>query len=644
MHWTRESSSSLMAGFVGLDIGTMAVRAAEVSFKGNVPTLELFGQVALPYGAVRNGEVVDVGAVGEAIQRLWSQTGFKTKKVVVGVSNQRVFVRQAELSAMTEEEIRSSLQFEAQEFIPIPIEDVELDFRVIENIVGADGEPRVRILLAAAQKDMIANLIGAVELAGLRVSKIDLIPFALVRALAPLSYGQHGEGSSYAEAIISIGAGITNVVVHEQGVPRFVRVVSMGGSSVTEAIAEGLGVDLDTAEELKRYSYMRPSDPQSAKVAEIVSAQIRPLLQEIQGSIQFYTSQADAAPLARILVAGGGSLTPGLFDSLTAQSESPVQPALILGAIQLGRTGLSEQDLTRSEPVMAPALGLALAPHDPGAISLVPRDFAPRANQGAQLVAVAAILLVILALFLYIWHSKDAQISKLKHDNAALSSENAKISASLPELKTEQELASQNSQQETMIKQILSNDIDWVNLLGGIAQVMPQSTWINTLTIQQTATASSGAASAPSSSTGANSSASLATVTIQVLGFDIESAAQWMEAFSSYPSISGMWLGSIKLNAIPDQWTNPNPTTSNSTSSSNTSSSPASATQSTGIGVPNPNGDPSNTLCIIPGHCYAEFTSTAGITSAAVSTRVGCYLNGFSSATCPFSGNIEGQG
>src|SRR5688500_4430119 len=108
---------------VGLDIGSFAVRAVELSLGGGQPTLERFAQVTLPPGAVRNGEVVDTGAVGSAVRRLWGQGGFRSKRVVVGVANQRVIVRQAELPAMSEADLQAALQFEAQDLIPIPIED-----------------------------------------------------------------------------------------------------------------------------------------------------------------------------------------------------------------------------------------------------------------------------------------------------------------------------------------------------------------------------------------------------------------------------------------------------------------------------------------------------------------------------------------
>src|SRR5947208_1796368 len=125
-----------MPAAVGLDIGSSAVRAAEVSLDGARPVVRRFGQVALPPGAVVDGEVVDVAGVAAAIRRLWSDVGFKTNSVVVGLSSQRVIVRQAELPKMSKEDLASALSFEAQELIPIPVEDALLDAAIMPDETG----------------------------------------------------------------------------------------------------------------------------------------------------------------------------------------------------------------------------------------------------------------------------------------------------------------------------------------------------------------------------------------------------------------------------------------------------------------------------------------------------------------------------
>src|SRR3954471_11492543 len=147
---------------VGLDVGTSAVRAVELVLGREQVTLTRFGQVALPPGAVRGGEVVDAPAVSSAIRRLWREAGFRNRTAVLGVGNQRVVVRQADFPEMTAEDMRSALQFQAQDLIPIPIEDAILDFQVIEHFPSTDGD-MVRILLVAAQRDMVRSLLAGVE-------------------------------------------------------------------------------------------------------------------------------------------------------------------------------------------------------------------------------------------------------------------------------------------------------------------------------------------------------------------------------------------------------------------------------------------------------------------------------------------------
>src|SRR6266702_5678986 len=142
---------------VGLDVGTSAVRAVELVLGREQVTLTRFGQVALPPGAVRGAEIVDAPAVAAAIRRLWREAGFRSRTVIAGVGNQRVVVRQADLPAMSDEDLRSALQFQAQDLIPIPIEEAVVDFQVLERYAGSEQEALMRVLLVAAQRDMVRS-------------------------------------------------------------------------------------------------------------------------------------------------------------------------------------------------------------------------------------------------------------------------------------------------------------------------------------------------------------------------------------------------------------------------------------------------------------------------------------------------------
>jgi type IV pilus assembly protein PilM len=231
---------------IGLDIGTSGVRAAELSFgKGGV-TLERFGQIAVPEGAVRDGEVMDTAAVASAIKQLWSHTRFSHKNVVMGVANQRVIVRQVDLPWMPAAELKESLAFQVQDFLPMPVDQTLLDFHPLEEVTGTGGARLQRGLLVAAARDMVLSNVRAVEQAGLKPIMVDLTSFAVLRSVSTI-----GVVDSEIEALVDIGARVTNIVVHSGGVPHFVRILLMGGQDVTDAIASNMGVTHEQAEALK---------------------------------------------------------------------------------------------------------------------------------------------------------------------------------------------------------------------------------------------------------------------------------------------------------------------------------------------------------------------------------------------------------
>ncbi|MBI4259526.1 MAG: pilus assembly protein PilM, partial [Actinobacteria bacterium] len=165
---------------IGLDIGATAVRAAEVTGGADAPVLVRAAQVPVAPGAVENGEIRNPDAVAESVRELWRRGGFKTKQVVMGVGNQRVVVREVALPWLPEKELRDSLAYQVQEFIPIAVEDAVLDFDPLEEF-EQEGRRMIRVLLVAAQRAMVNALVQTAETARLEPVGVDLLPFALVR-------------------------------------------------------------------------------------------------------------------------------------------------------------------------------------------------------------------------------------------------------------------------------------------------------------------------------------------------------------------------------------------------------------------------------------------------------------------------------
>jgi len=276
---------------VGLDIGTTAVRAAEVSVRRGQVVLERIGQAGLPGGAVVDGEVHDPAAVAIAIKDLWRRTRISSRRVIIGVANQRVVVRLVDLPWMEPGELRSSLGFQAGDYLPIPVDQTELDYAVIGEHDASGGQRLLRVLLVGAHKEMLAGHLEAVRDAGLRAEGIDLNPIALLRSLGPVAGFEEG-----AEALVDVGARVTNVVVHDNGVLRFVRILLMGGEDITSTLERVLEVDRDTAERTKLAA--SAAGEVDAEAGDLVAQRLEVFVEEVRGSLDFYRSQQDATPWA----------------------------------------------------------------------------------------------------------------------------------------------------------------------------------------------------------------------------------------------------------------------------------------------------------------------------------------------------------
>ena len=370
---------------IGLDIGSTAVRAAELTL-GDTPSVLRVAQVPLAVGAVDNGEIRDPDAVSEALRQLWASGGFKSRQVWMGVGNQRVVVREVALPYLPEKELRASLGFQVQEYIPMSVDDAVLDFDPVGEF-EADGRKMLRILLVASQRTMVDVVVKAALGAKLEPMGLDLVPFALVRAIGSSDAGMDLEDLGD-EAIIDVGAHVTNIVVHLRGRTRFVRILPSGGRDITLAIARALGVDDEVAETLKRGEEspltrlappVRPDPepgnapetggdavgeqpqgtPRPEQVRQIALQRATSFVDEIRSSLEFYTAQSHGTRISRVLVSGGGSKLDGFMDLLGQRIPVPVEPGRVFQHVR-SQLPLSDEVQVEAEPVLAVAVGLAI--------------------------------------------------------------------------------------------------------------------------------------------------------------------------------------------------------------------------------------------------------------------------------------------
>jgi type IV pilus assembly protein PilM len=347
---------------IGVDVGSTAVRVAEVAV-GDIPVVVRAAQVPLPPGVVEAGEVRQPEAVAEALREVWAKSGVKSKQVYLGVGNQRVVVREIALPWLPEKELRDTLAFQVQEFIPMASDEAVLDFDPLGEL-DQGGRRMVRILLVAAHKGMIDALVEAALAAKLDPQGIDLTPFAVIRAVGTGDEGLDLD-SSGDEAIIDIGAQITSISVHDRGVTRFVRMLPSGGRDITLALASGLGVDDDVAERLKRGEQVEVEGegatplPEPAEIRELALTRAGSFVDEVRSSLEFYTAQMPNAQVGRVLVVGGGSRLDGLLELLQERLPVPVDRGRLFERAK-SEIELSAEASTEAEAVLSVAVGLAI--------------------------------------------------------------------------------------------------------------------------------------------------------------------------------------------------------------------------------------------------------------------------------------------
>ncbi|MCS0498629.1 type IV pilus assembly protein PilM [Protaetiibacter mangrovi] len=319
---------------VGLDFGRGVIRAAEVSGAASArPTLVRYHQIAVPTTAVNRGEVTDQETVVGALKQLWAQGGFKTRKVIVGVGNARVLVRELSVPRMPMNRIRETLPFQVQDVLPVPVAEALLDFYPIAE-ADEDGKPVIQGLLVAAVKESVLGIVEAVEKAKLVPVDVDLIPFALSRSLLT---GPMAQGSV---ALVHIGAETTMVTVAVNGVPHFVRIVQNGSDDINRALVSRLGMDEYQAEQIKRRFGLatQGAGPELRPAFEVIYEATGDLVVSIRNTLSFYLSSRPGSTVERVVLSGGGAELNGFATALADATRLPVRAPAPVDRLAVARS------------------------------------------------------------------------------------------------------------------------------------------------------------------------------------------------------------------------------------------------------------------------------------------------------------------
>jgi type IV pilus assembly protein PilM len=327
----KKSEKSL----VGLEIEAGSIAAAEVSINGG-SQLTAAAIAPLPPGAFHDGEVVDCDVVAETLRATFSENDLP-KRVRLGIANQRVVVRTMRLPAIDDPgELAAAVRFEAEEQIPMPIDQAVLDHRVVGGIAAAeDTAPKIDVVVVAARRDMIAASLRPLREAGLEPVGVDLSAFGLIRALGgdEALPADIGEAEIPPAAVLYCNLGdVTNLAVAKGRSCLFTRVAPAG----LEDIATGLAASTGLAQDHARLwlAHVGLGDPlESIEGDPALIAQARAalesgastLLDEVRLSLDFYGAQEGAVPVERVVLSGPGSAIPGLAEQMTPIIGLPIE-------------------------------------------------------------------------------------------------------------------------------------------------------------------------------------------------------------------------------------------------------------------------------------------------------------------------------
>jgi type IV pilus assembly protein PilM len=306
----------------------------------------------VPPDSIVDGAIIDSSAVADAIKRLFSNKAFKTKEVAASLSGNAVIVKKISLPTMTEAELGESIQWEAEQYIPFDIQDVNLDYQIL-NASGEGGQ--MDVLLVAAKKEKIADYTGVISQAGKTPVIVDIDAFALQNAYE-INYGFDPRE---VVVLLNAGASAININILTGDMSVFTRDISMGGNAYTEAVQKELNLPFDTAESLKK-GHPPVDGPAFEDVRPVLHAMTENVLLEVQKTFDFFKATASSDQIHRIVLSGGASRVDGFAETLHDRFGTPVEQfdPFKKVAFEPGKLGIQDPDSV--VPTAAVAVGLAL--------------------------------------------------------------------------------------------------------------------------------------------------------------------------------------------------------------------------------------------------------------------------------------------
>jgi type IV pilus assembly protein PilM len=343
-----------MKSLIGLDIGSSAIKAVELKSAGKSYRVVAFGSEPVPPESIVDGAIIDSATVATAIRRVFeTNKQFKAKDVCASLSGNAVIVKKITLPVMTESELAESIYWEAEQYIPFDIQDVNLDYQILDPGTGPDSRGSMEVMLVAAKKEKIGGYTGVIAQAGRTPVIVDVDAFALQNAYE----ANYGFEPGHVVVLMNAGASAININILQGDQAVFTRDISMGGNAYTEAVQKELALPFDSAEQLKKGI---PVDGATFEDAQpILHAVTENVLLEIQKTFDFFKATSSSEQMDRIMLSGGASRVDGFREMLSDRFNAPVEEFDPFRAVTWDAKKLGG-DLKELASTAAVAVGLAL--------------------------------------------------------------------------------------------------------------------------------------------------------------------------------------------------------------------------------------------------------------------------------------------
>lgn len=333
---------------VGLDIGSKTIKTVELQKNGASFSLAASGIVGYSGNPVaRMEDPKEISAVAQVIKKLHSEAGVSGRDVVISVPEPQVFTRTIKFPLLTDAEIASAVKWEAEQYIPIPVNEAIIQHTIIARNEKATP-PEVLVLLVAAPRVLVEKYTKVVSLAGLNPIAVETELLATSRALAP---------PDKVVLIVDFGAGSTNIAVTKAGLLSFSRSIPIAGDAFTRAVSQGLGVNAVQGEEYKK-TYGFESNQLEGKVKRALDPVLRLVVDEIKKAISYYQTEEKGDAPSAVIIAGGTSGMPQIITDLSSLLGMEVLVGNPFSKIQVDTE--TAKRLAPYAPLYAVSVGLAM--------------------------------------------------------------------------------------------------------------------------------------------------------------------------------------------------------------------------------------------------------------------------------------------